>query len=194
MKIYFATLIGLLISVVAYSQDKPQGLNVQDNAPMFSAKDQTGKDVNLKSLLKNGPVVVLFYRGQWCPFCNKQLSSLQDSMAMFTSKGATVVAVTPEKPENIEKTIAKTKASYSVLFDDGLAIMKAYKVAYAIEASVIEKYKGYGIDFAVANGNNGPSLPVPAVYIINKEGKISYRYFNEDFRKRPSVKELVANL
>ncbi len=183
----------VFVSLFAIAQD-PQGLNVNDVAPEFSAKDQFGKEVNLKALLKKGPVVVLFYRGQWCPFCNKQLSEMQDSLSIITGKGATVVAVTPEKPENILKTIEKTKASFSVLFDDGLKIMKGYKVSYDVDAPTIEKYKGYGIDFSAANGDNGASLPVPAVYIINKKGKIAYRYFNTDYRFRPSVNELAAHL
>ncbi len=194
MKITFFSLLICLASIVATAQEKPLGLNLNDTAPDFTARDQSGKEVNLKKLLKKGPVVVLFYRGQWCPFCNKQLSGMQDSLATITSKGATVVAITPEKPENISKTIEKTKASYSLLYDDGLKIMKGYKVAFEIDATTIEKYKGYGIDFTVANGTNGANLPVPAVYIISKEGKITYRHFDPDYRKRPSVKEIASHL
>jgi peroxiredoxin len=194
MKKYGSLLIALLIAIVCYAQDKPQGLRVNDTAPLFTAKDQSGKTVNLKSLLKKGPVVMMFYRGEWCPFCNKQLTEMQDSLMMVTSKGATVVAITPEKPENILKTIEKTKASFPVLFDDGLKIMKDYKVAFAVAPTMIEKYKEYGIDFSVVNGDNGANLPVPAVYIISKEGKIIYRYFDENYRKRLSVRELVKRL
>jgi peroxiredoxin len=194
MKLSFFSLLICWASVVASAQEKPLGLNLNDTAPDFTAKDQAGKEINLKKLLKKGPVVVLFYRGQWCPFCNKQLSGMQDSLAAITSKGATVVAITPEKPENIAKTIEKTKASYSLLFDDGLKIMKSYKVAFEVDAVTIEKYKGYGIDFNVANGTNGANLPVPAVYIISKKGKIAYRHFDPDYRKRPSVKEIASHL
>ena len=118
MKTTFLSLLICLASIVAIAQEKPLGLNLNDTAPDFTAKDQAGKEVNLKKLLKKGPVVVLFYRGQWCPFCNKQLSGMQDSLASITSKGATVIAITPEIPENISKTIEKTKASYSLLCDD----------------------------------------------------------------------------
>jgi peroxiredoxin len=184
----------ILLSTLGYAQNAPQGLQLNESAPAFAAKDQYGKEVSLKALLAKGPVVMLFYRGQWCPFCNKQLSAMQDSIAFITTKGATVLAITPEAPENISKTVEKTKATYSVLFDEGLKIMKSYKVAFEVEASVIEKYKGYGIDFNVANGSNGANLPVPAVYVIDKAGKITYRYFDANYRKRPSVKEIVSNL
>ncbi len=80
------------------------------------------------------------------------------------------------------------------MFDDGLKIMRSYKVAYEVNTVTIEKYKGYGIDFAVVNGNNGANLPVPAVYVISQDGKIIYRLFDPDYRKRPSVKEIASHL
>lgn len=187
--------IGVLtIGLAVNAQEGPKGLNVNDKAPVFSAKDQSGKIVTLAEQLKTGAVVLVFYRGQWCPYCNKQLKSLEDSLSLIKAKGATLIAVTPEKPENISKTIEKTKASYPVLFDDGLKIMKSYDVAFAVDPKVIEKYKGYGIDFSEVNGNNGAQLPVPAVYIINKKGEIIYKFFDTDYRKRPAVKEILDHL
>ncbi|GAB2817423.1 hypothetical protein GCM10027043_17720 [Ferruginibacter profundus] len=187
--------IGLFIAAfTSNAQDKPKGLNVNDKAPVFSAKNQAGKTVSLKEQLKSGAVVLIFYRGQWCPFCNKQLKGLEDSLSLITAKGATLIAVTPEKQENISKTIAKTKASYPILFDDGLKIMKSYDVAFTVDDKTVEKYKGYGIDFAEVNGANGANLPVPAVYIINKEGVITYKYFDADYRKRASVQDILDHL
>ena len=176
------------------AQDKPKGLNVNDKAPLFTAKNQAGKIINLKEQLKSGAVVLIFYRGQWCPFCNKQLKRLEDSLSLITAKGATLIAVTPEKQENISKTIAKTKATYSILYDDGLKIMKSYDVAYAVDEKTVEKYKGYGIDFNEANGSNGANLPVPAVYVISKEGVIVYKYFDVDYRNRASVQDIIEHL
>ncbi len=194
MKIKILSVGFTLLSFWSVAQDKPQGLNVNDNAPDFTAKDQFGQEVKLKSLLKNGPVVVMFYRGQWCPYCNKQLNEMQDSLSLLTSKGAAVLAVTPEKPENISKTIEKTNASYSILFDDGLKIMNSYKVSFQVDTTTITRYKKYGVDLTVVNGENGANLPIPAVYIIDKNGKIIYRYFDADYRKRPSVKEIARHL
>ena len=179
---------------LAAAQDAPKGLRVNDAAPAFAAKDQKGNTISLKEQLKKGPVVLLFYRGQWCPYCNKQLKRMEDSLSLITAKGATVIAVTPEKPENIVKTIQKTNASYSILYDEGLKILKSYDVAYALDEKGIARYKSYGIDFAQANGSNGANLPVPALYIIGKDGKISYRYFDADYTKRPSVAEILSNL
>ena len=181
--------------VCARAQNEPKGLNVNDKAPEFSAVDQNGKSFELKKELKKGAVVLVFYRGQWCPYCNRQLKELEDSLSLMTGKGASLVAVTPEKSENISKTIEKTKASYPILYDDGLKIMKSYDVAFAVDEKTIEKYKGYGIDFTKANGDiNGANLPVPAVYIINKEGKVVYRYFDKNYTKRASVAEILQYL
>jgi peroxiredoxin len=196
-KATFLFSILVTISSIVFAQTStiyPEGLKVGDAAPMFTAKDQNGKTVNLKQALKNGPVVMLFYRGQWCPFCNKQLSHFTDSLQMLTAKGATILAITPETGENVQKTIEKTKASFPVLQDEGMAIMKQYKVNFAVDENTVAKYKGYGIDFDKANGSNGASLPVPATYIIGKDGIVKYVFFNTDYRKRASVQEILNNL
>jgi peroxiredoxin len=184
----------LLFSIASQAQEAPKGLAVHVQAPDFSAKDQTGSTIHLKDQLKKGSVVVVFYRGQWCPYCNRQLKKLEDSLSFIKAKGATLIAVTPEKPENISKTIAKTKASYSILFDEGLQIMKSFDVAYAVDNVTIQSYKKYGIDFTQVNGVNGAYLPVPAVYVVNKDGEIVFRHFDPDYRKRAMVQEILDHL
>lgn len=174
---------------------RTQGLAVNDKAPDFSAKTADGKTVTLKDQLKKGSVVLVFYRGQWCPYCNRQLKKLEDSLSLITGKGASVLAISPEVPQNIDKTIEKTKATFPILHDKNLAIMKSYDVAFKVDDKTIEKYKTYGIDFSVANGaENGANLPVPAVYVINKEGKIVYRHFDKDYTRRASVADILAHL
>ena len=187
----------LMLSSLAFAQAEtvyPEGLKVGDMAPDFSAEDQDGKTVSLKQALQNGPVVLLFYRGQWCPYCNKQMSRFSDSLSMLTAKGASVLAITPETSENVKKTIEKTKSTFPVLEDEGMTIMKMYKVNFAVDEKTITKYKGYGIDFDKANGANGANLPVPATYIIGKDGKVKYVFFNTDYRKRASVIDILNNL
>jgi peroxiredoxin len=183
----------LIISSLA-AQEAPEGLFIASKAPDFKAKDQNGKEVRLKDLLKKGKVVLVFYRGQWCPYCNKELSRLQDSLQFITDKGATLLAVSPEKPENISKTVEKTKATYSVLYDEDLKIMKAYEVEFEVQENTITRYRNAGIDLEKSNGGNGKYLPVPAVYIIDKESIVTYRFFEPDYKKRPSVKNILDNL
>jgi len=191
----FISIIGfLMIVITAVAQEAPEGLFIASKAPDFRAKDQFGNLIRLKDLLKEGKVILVFYRGQWCPYCNRELSRLQDSLQLIKDKGATLIAVSPEKPESISATVDKTKASYSILYDEGLKIMKAYDVEFEVPENTITRYRNANIDIEKNNGANGKYLPVPAVYIIDKESNITYRFFDQDYKKRPSVKELLENL
>lgn len=190
--ICLVTLLHLVFFLAA--QEAPEGLFINSKAPDFKAKDQNGNDVRLKDLLKKGKVVLVFYRGQWCPYCNKFLKKLDDSLQLIQEKGATVVAVTPELPENVRKTVEKTGADFPVLYDEGLKIMKAYEVEFEVPENVLTRYRNSGIKVDENNGKNGNFLPIPATYIIDKEGNITYRFFQSDYKKRPSVQEILTNL
>jgi peroxiredoxin len=180
--------------VSAEAQVGPQGLKPNTVAPDFIAKDENGAVFHLKSSLTKGPVLLVFYRGQWCPYCNKELKALEDSLNLIVRKGATLVAVTPELQENVSKTIAKTGATYPILHDEGLKIMKSYDVAYEVDSTWTARYLKFGVDVAKNNGSNGNNLPVPAIYIIDRKGIIVYRFFEPDFRIRPSVAEMISHL
>ena len=194
MKRIIALLSFVLCIYCGYAQEAPEGLFLNSKAPDFKAKDQNGNEVRLKDLLKKGKVVLVFYRGQWCPYCNKYLSKLEDSLQLIKDKGATVVAVTPEKPESVALTIEKTKAEYAVLYDEDLKIMKAYDVEFEVPENTLTRYRNAGIKIDENNGKNGNYLPIPATYIIDKESTIVYRFFNQDYRKRPSIKEILDNI
>lgn len=172
----------------------PEGLKAGDKAPEFSANDNQGNVFDLNKQLEKGEVVLIFYRGQWCPYCNKELGEMNDSLSLITATGASVIAVTPEIMENVSKTVAKTKASFPIISDSALSIMKLYKVNYAVDDTMQAKYKNYGIDFMLANGSNGANLPVPATYVIGKNGNIKYVFFNPDYRYRSSLKDILDNL
>lgn len=191
-KKYSLFMIAIFLSLNIFAQT---GLKSGADAPLFSAKDNTGKNINLKDLLKSHKAVVLFfYRGQWCPYCNKQMQHLQDSLQLITGKGAYVIGVTPETAENIDKTRGKTHASFSLIHDEGYQIMKAYDVNYKVDDAMSAKLKGYGVDLEKGNGNTDHVLPVPATYIINKSGKITFVQFDKDYRKRPSVSQILQTL
>lgn len=188
-------LLSFFICGLLFSQEKPEGLFINSKAPDFKATDQYGNEVRLKDVLKDSLVVLVFYRGQWCPYCNKHLKKLEDSLQQIKSKGARLIAVTPEKPEFISKTIEKTKASYPLLHDKEMKIMKAYAVNFQVDDKTVSRYKSSDIDLAAANGQKEKVyLPVPAVYVISKEGTILYRFFDADYKKRPTVKEILENL
>ena len=194
--IKFLSALLLVSALQSKAQEKPEGLFINSKAPDFKGKDQNGNEIALKDLRKKGPVVVIFYRGYWCPYCNKELQKLEDSLPLIKEKGAQLVAITPEKQEGIAKTIEKTKASYPIVTDDELKIMRAYDVAYQVDTKTIDRYKMASIDLAANNGQKPDAvyLPVSAVYIIGKDGEIKYRFFEEDYRKQANVKEILNNL
>src|SRR6187401_1782094 len=196
MRRLFFLLIASVFSFLTNAQEKPEGLFINSKAPDFKATDQYGKEIRLKDVLKDSLVVLIFYRGQWCPYCNKQLKKLEDSLQLIKEKGARLIAITPEKPEFISKTIEKTKASYPLIYDKEMKIMKAYAVAFEVDERTVSRYKNADIDLATANGQTDKVyLPVPAVYIISKkEGTIVYRYFDFDYKKRASVQEILDQL
>ncbi len=184
------------LAVVLTLQTKAQqGLKAGDKAPVFTGVDQNGKTVTLKNALKaHRNVVLFFYRGQWCPYCNKHIKELQDSLNLLTEKDVYVIGVTPETKENIDKTIKKTSAGFSILQDKDDEIMKAYQVNFMMDEATFTKYKGYGINLEENNGNTRHTLPVPATYIIDRTGKIKYVHFDPNYQKRASVKLLLSKL
>ncbi|MBK5271185.1 MAG: redoxin domain-containing protein [Bacteroidia bacterium] len=178
----------------ANSQSAPEGLFIGSRAPDFKSKDQNGQEIRLKDLLKKGKLVLLFYRGNWSPDDNKELKDFQDSLQLIKDKGASLVAVTNESRESISKTIEKTTAGYPILFDDELKIMKSYDVAFEVPENTITRYRNSGIDLKKINGKEWKYIPVPAVYIIDKEVTVTYRFFNMDYKKRPTVLEILKSL
>jgi peroxiredoxin len=194
MKTTLLSFFFLLFAAVVSAQDKPEGLFINSKAYDFKAKDQNGNDVSLKELRKKGNVVVVFYRGNWCPYCSKQLQKLQDSLSLITDKGATVVAITPEAQEGVSKTVDKTKASFPIIHDADMKIAKAYQVAFKVDDRTVQRYKSGEIDLLKINNQKEAYLPVPAVYIVNKDGSVTYRYFDADYKKRVSIKEIADQL
>ncbi len=188
--IVIVAFIALTFQVMAQT-----GLKNGAKAPEFIATDNSGKTLDLKALLKSHKAVVLFfYRGQWCPYCNKQIKQLQDSLQLLTAKGAYVIGVTPETSENIGKTIDKTHASFSIIQDSGYKIMKAYDVNYRVDDAMNAKLKNYGVDLEKNNGNTDHVLPVPATYVIDQSGKIIFVQFDKDYTKRASIGSILNTL
>lgn len=189
------TLFALLFSFSLLAQaQKPQPLFIGDKAPKTLALDQFEKRVSLKDRLENGPVIIVFYRGQWCPHCNRHMSQIQDSLQMILDAGASVIAITPEKGEKIEKTMEKSGASFSIVYDENHLIMDRYHVTFKLSGWKRFIYGIAGININKASGNKDSALPVPATYIIAKDGTIFSSHFNEDHSERMTVKEMLSVL
>jgi peroxiredoxin len=181
-----------LLSSGAFAQGRE--LKAGDRAPDFDLRDQSGQRIQLSALLQQGKVVLAFYRGHWCPFCNRQLRTWQDSLPLIRAKNAQVIAITPEQPEYIRKTINKTDATFPILHDKEQRMMQAYGVAYPLDDNAVTRLQHVGVDLAATNGDAGRTLPVPAVYVINQQGIIEWVYFDPNYRARLSVQELLTHL
>jgi peroxiredoxin len=188
-------LVILVFCFSLHAQEKPEGLYINSRAPDIRATDQYGKELRLKEILKDSLVLLVFYRGYWDPYSIKNLSKLQDSLPAFQKKRVKLIAVTPEKPENIYKTIEKTKAVFSIVHDKELKLMKAYAVVYEVDERTLARYRNADIDLLTVNGQKEKAwLPVPAIYIIGVEGAIFYRYFEPDYKKWPTVEEVLEQI
>ncbi len=185
----------LFLTTTVFAQTTaPSGLKVGDSAPEFSAIDYAGNKVVLSELLKKGKVVVLFYRGAWCGYCNKYMNELQTNAAKFTEKGVSVIAITPETNEYVQEMIDKAKTTFPVIYDKDRSIMNQFKVLYNMDNELKEKFKTYKIDLAKRNGNDDYVLPVPATYIIGKNGKIDFVHFDPNYSVRAKMEDIFSNL
>ena len=173
----------------------PHGLKVGDKAPDFTGYDQTGKQVELKKLLTQGPIILFFYRGKWCPVCSRYLNNYQDSLKVLADQGFNVVAITPESIENVEQTVKLHSLTFTVIYDCQEKIMKDYEVMFSVTKAYQDKIlSGLSIDIAKNNGRDEARLPVPATYIINRDGIIVAVQFDPDYKNRASVKWMLKNM
>lgn len=173
----------------------PRGLNTGSKAPDFTANTANGESITLSKELTKGNVVIIFYRGEWCPVCNRYLSNFQDSLKYITEKDAMVLAVTPEKISSAKNMKEKTGATFTIISDADESIMKNYDVAFDVTDAYQQKIlTRLETDIAANNDKSEARLPVPATFIINKKGVIIYKQFDPDYHKRATVREILANL
>lgn len=170
------------------------GLEVGDEAYIFDGKTQNDKEFDLEKALKNGPVVVNFFRGSWCPYCAKHLVNVNDSLSMIEDLGATFVAVTPENQERFTAFAKKKGFNFDLVGDPKLDIMNGYKVTFEVNEGYQNMLKKYDNDLTTTNEIKKASLPVPATYIIGQDGKIIARHYNPNYTGRMSVKDILAAL
>jgi len=172
-----------------------KGLQIGDSVKNFTAKDLHDSTFVLSDALKKGPVIVIFYRGQWCPVCNKHLSTLQDSLQLIYDKGASVIAISPEKSEFLKRTAEKTHASFSLLYDEGYKIADLFDVTFKPDSLTTVMYNTLlSANLKKANTDDSQRLPIPATFIIGTDGKIVWRHFDPDYKKRSTVADIVKNI
>lgn len=168
---------------------------VGDQAPGFDLKDPLGRQVSLESLLKKGPVVLTWYRGGWCPYCNITLAAYQERLADIKAAGATLVALTPELPDKSLSTKEKNKLEFPVLTDLNHEVARKYGLVFKLTPEVEELYKGF-FDLSAYNGEEAgdEELPLAATYIIDRTGQIRWSFLEANYRKRAEPARIVAFL
>ncbi|BDS12037.1 peroxiredoxin-like family protein [Aureispira anguillae] len=170
-------------------------LEIGSLAPSFEAKNQAGEPIKSADLLEKGAIVLVFYRGTWCPYCQKHVSELQEGLEQLIDKGANVVVVTPERPEYIKKMVKKTAATFSILHDEDYAIMEDYHTKYTIQKTDEMSFKDYVVSHTKTHNQDDEAiLPVPATYIIGKDGRIKFVHFETDYKQRSTVEMILENL
>lgn len=181
------------ISSVQNSGVLDSALKVGDKAPNFTLKNALNKSVSLYNELKNGPVVLTWYRGGWCPYCNITLHALQEKLPEFKQEDATLLALTPELPDNSLSTSEKHSLEFTVLSDIENLIGKQYGVVYTLTDGVASIYNaGFGLN--EVNGDTSNELPLAATYVIDTNGIITYAFLDADYTQRAEPSEILSAL
>ncbi len=168
--------------------------NVGDAAPAFDLPASTGGTIALADLRAKGPVVVTFYRGGWCPYCNLELQAYQREYDDIRAAGASLVAIAPETSANAQNTSSENKLDFPLLADAGNAVARKYGLVFQVPPELQEVYMGFGLDLEKNQGNDSWELPVPATYIIDRDGKIVAAHVESDYTQRMDPKDVVAKL
>lgn len=161
-------------------------------APDFELPNAVGDLVRLSDLLMEGPVILSFYRGQWCPFCNLELRALQRAMGDIEASGATLVAMSPNTPDTSLTTVEKHGLTFPVLSDHDNLVAKQFNLVYEMTPENIENYREKGRDIPAMNGTDKWELPIPATYVIDGDRVIRYAFVETNHRLRAEPAEVVA--
>lgn len=168
---------------------------VGDKAPAFTLQDAEGNDVSSAELLERGALVLTFYRGFWCPYCNLDLQAIQEALPEIEGRGATVVAISPQTPVNSRRSARDNKLGFAILSDPGNEVAAAFGLRFKLPDYLIALYRdGFKNDLAVVNGDASWTLPMPARFVIDRSGTIAYAEVNPDYTRRPDPGELLATL
>jgi peroxiredoxin len=171
-----------------------RALKAGDTAPSFVLKDADGKTVSSAEMLARGPLVVSFYRGVWCPYCNMELQALQETLPSFRELGAGLVAISPQNAVNSRKSVRTNRLDFPILSDPGNETAAAFGLRFALPDYLVELYKSRKNDLPAFNGDPSWTLPMPGRFVIGQDGVIRYAEVNPDYTRRPDPSELLPTL
>ncbi|MBI2301250.1 MAG: AhpC/TSA family protein [Armatimonadetes bacterium] len=181
-------------SDLAASEIIERSLKVGAAMPSFKLPDATGKKVNSADLLRSGPLVVTFYRGGWCPYCNTALHYLQKELPKFQAAGTTLVAISPQLPDKSLSLAEKQALTFPVLTDAGNRVARKFGIVFELAPELRERYKGFGADLSQWNGDSSYTLPLPATYVVDRLGILRWRFVDTDYTKRAEPADVLSAL
>jgi len=191
----FVFMVICVISFNLSAQISLENFNIGELAPDINGVDQNGKTISSVEILKSHKILLIFYRGYWCPHCRKHLASVQKHLDEFVEKGVYVIVVSPEKVEKTMETSEKLKANFSIVHDVDNKIMDDYGVAYEVNNENVPSYYGFvSKKVTEFNVENNKVLPVPATYLIDFNGKFLYVHYDPNYKKRSDMEEILNTL
>jgi len=171
-----------------------RALRPGQRAPEFVLPDATGRSVESRRLLARGPLVIKFYRGAWCPYCNLDVQAWQRHLAELEALGATLVAISPQTPDASLTLAQKHALAYPVLSDLGHRVARQFGIVYTLDRSLRPVYEGFGVSLEAYNGDSSFELPVPATYLVERDGTVAGAWLDVDYRRRAEPAEVLARL
>ncbi|MEM5547556.1 peroxiredoxin-like family protein [Pseudoalteromonas fuliginea] len=173
---------------------KDNALQIGQKVENFSLANHKGENVELADLLKKGPVIISFYRGGWCPYCNLELKALNDYLPQFKTQSAQLIAISPQLPDETLSTAQKNNLEFDVLCDVSNKVAEQFGLLFTLDERIQALYTQFGIDFEHYYGDKSFKLPLPATYVINQEGVITYAFLSEDYTLRAEPIDVMAAL
>lgn len=171
------------------------GLKVGEQAPDFTLPNALGKPVSLYGQLAKGPVVLTFYRGAWCPYCNLELKTLHGSLHHIEDLGARLIAVTPQQPDRSLEQVRKDSYPFEILSDLDSTVMRDYRLHFAVPEALSQLYRDrFGLDLADYNGPGRYELPVPGTFVIDRHGIVRAAFADTDYKRRMEPADIIAAL
>ncbi|MGR6431620.1 peroxiredoxin-like family protein [Rhizobium sp. PAMB 3174] len=171
-----------------------KALKAGDRLPDFTLSDPEGTPVSSAELLAQGPLVISFYRGVWCPYCNMELQALQEALAEFEALGAKLVAISPQTPVNSRKSTAKNNLTFPILSDPRNDVANTFGLRFDMPDYLVELYTSLKNDLPAFNGDPSWTLPMPARYVVGQDGVILYAEVNPDYTRRPEPEDMLPAL
>ena len=171
-----------------------RALKAGDTAPTFTLSDPDGRPVSSVDLLAKGPLVISFYRGVWCPYCNMELQALQETLPALEALGAGLLAISPQTPVNSRKSVRQNALSFPILSDPRNAVAAAFGLRFELPDYLVDLYKSLKNDLPAFNGDPSWTLPMPARYVVAQDGTILYAEVNPDYTRRPEPEDMLPAL